>query len=135
MSEITTAAGPVGTAAGPGLWHRLRHNPWVLRITSVALLLIAWQLFGNKYSTSFPTDVARAFPHSFVNDVVPAMGDTLKGFFAGFAASIAIGVPVGLLMARSRLVELALVLLAFSLITNVIAQVIVRRFERQLEGR
>jgi NitT/TauT family transport system permease protein len=108
MSEITTAAGPVGTAAGPGLWHRLRHNPWVLRITSVALLLIAWQLFGNKYSTSFPTDVARAFPHSFVNDVVPAMGDTLKGFFAGFAASIAIGVPVGLLMARSRLVELAL---------------------------
>jgi phosphate transport system permease protein len=36
---------------------------------------------------------------------------------------------------KSALVELALVLLAFSLITNVIAQVIVRRFERQLEGR
>jgi len=36
---------------------------------------------------------------------------------------------------RSALVELALVLLVFSLITNVAAQVIVRRFERQLAGR
>ena len=36
---------------------------------------------------------------------------------------------------RSALVELALVLLVFSLITNVAAQVIVRRFERQLQGR
>jgi phosphate transport system permease protein len=36
---------------------------------------------------------------------------------------------------KSALVELALVLLVFSLITNVTAQVIVRRFERQLEGR
>jgi NitT/TauT family transport system permease protein len=88
--------------------HGLRHNPWVLRIASVALLLAAWQIFGNKYSTSFPTDIARAFPHAFVHDIVPALGDTLKGFFAGYAASIAIGVPVGLLMARSRLVELAL---------------------------
>jgi phosphate transport system permease protein len=33
---------------------------------------------------------------------------------------------------RSALVELALVLLVFSLISNVVAQVIVRRFERQL---
>jgi phosphate transport system permease protein len=35
----------------------------------------------------------------------------------------------------SALVELALVLLVFSLTTNVAAQVIVRRFERQLEAR
>src|SRR3982750_3101849 len=83
-------------------------NPWVLRIGSVALLLAAWQLFGNKYSTSFPTDVVRTFPHAFVHDIVPALGDTLKGFFAGYAVAIAFGVPIGLLMARSRLVELAL---------------------------
>jgi len=35
----------------------------------------------------------------------------------------------------SALVELALVLLVLSLITNIVAQVIVRRFERQLETR
>ena len=35
----------------------------------------------------------------------------------------------------NSLVYLAVVLLVFSLIANVAAQVIVRRFERQLEGR
>lgn len=107
MSETAAQTLPkAGSHAGWG--RRLRHNPWVLRVASVAVLLVAWQLFGNRFSTSFPTDVARTFPHAFVHEVVPALGDTLKGFAAGYAASIAVGVPVGLLMARSRLVELAL---------------------------
>ncbi len=84
------------------------HNPWVLRVASVAGLLLVWQLFGDKYSTSFPTDIIRSFPHSFTTDVLPALGDTLKGFGAGYAVCVALGIPIGLLMARSRLVELAI---------------------------
>ena len=84
------------------------HNPWVLRVASVAGLLLVWQIFGDKYSTSFPTDIIRSFPHSFTTDVLPALGDTLKGFGAGYAVCVVLGIPIGLLMARSRLVELAI---------------------------
>jgi NitT/TauT family transport system permease protein len=111
MSETTTTAPEVLPHAQAKAARRPKgwlDNPWVLRVLSVAVLLGAWQLFGNKYSTSFPTDVARTFPHAFVHEVVPALGDTLKGFGAGYTACILLGIPIGLLMARSRLVELAL---------------------------
>lgn len=95
-------------AQSPGQLRRWRHSPWPYRALSLAILLGCWQLFGNRFSTSFPIDIARALPHAFSHDVVPAFGDTLKGFGAGYGVSVLIGVPIGLLMARSRLVELAL---------------------------
>jgi NitT/TauT family transport system permease protein len=83
-------------------------NKWTLRALSLAVLLGLWQVFGNKFSTSFPTDIARTMPHSLWNDVFPAFGDTFKGFFTGYAVCILAGIPIGLLMARSRLMELIL---------------------------
>jgi NitT/TauT family transport system permease protein len=83
-------------------------NKWFLRALSLAVLLTLWQMFGNRFSTSFPDDIARSFPHSFWNEVLPAYKDTLKGFTAGYFVAVVVGIPVGLAMARSRLVELAL---------------------------
>lgn len=108
MSETTSAATlpsrTIDTKRRSRAW---LSNKWVLRATSVAALLVAWQLLGDKYSTSFPADIARTFPHSFVHDVVPALGDTMKGFGFGFAICVVVGIPLGLVMARSRLLELA----------------------------
>jgi phosphate transport system permease protein len=56
-------------------------------------------------------------------------GDTLASRIAAQYQAAATNIHI------SSLVYLALVLLVFSLITNIVAQVIVRRFERQLEGR
>jgi phosphate transport system permease protein len=56
-------------------------------------------------------------------------GDTIASRIAAQYQAAATNIHI------SALVELALVLLVFSLITNVAAQVIVRRFERQLEAR
>ncbi len=56
-------------------------------------------------------------------------GDTLASRIASQYQAAATNIHI------SSLVYLALVLLVFSLITNVVAQVIVRRFERQLAGR
>jgi NitT/TauT family transport system permease protein len=92
----------------PGRLGTWLHKAWLLRTLSVLVVLAGWQLFGDEFSTSFPSDIVRAYPHAFWNDVLPALEDTLKGFGAGFGVSVLIGVPVGLLMSRSRLVELAL---------------------------
>ena len=56
-------------------------------------------------------------------------GDTIASRIAAQYQAAATNIHI------SALVELALVLLVFSLVTNVIAQVIVRRFERNLEAR
>jgi len=55
-------------------------------------------------------------------------GDTLASRIASQYQGAATNIQ------QSALVELALVLLVFSLISNIVAQVIVRRFERQLRS-
>ena len=56
-------------------------------------------------------------------------GDTIASRIAAQYQAAATNIHI------SALVELALVLLVISLITNIAAQVIVRRFERNLEAR
>lgn len=69
-----------------------------------------WELIGrrNTFSLSYPTAIARAAYHSFVPEVLPALSDTMSAFWLGYVICALLGIPLGLLMARSRLVELAL---------------------------
>ena len=85
-------------------------KPWVLRLLSLAVVIVAWQLIGasQPYSITTPSAIVHAAFRDMTNEVLPAFGDTLKGFFMGYAVCIVAGIPIGLLMARSRLVELAL---------------------------
>lgn len=103
-----TAARPLRQGSGRSRIGAIVHRPAFLRLLSLLVVLGTWQLFGNKFSTSFPIDIARALPHSLRHDVFPAFGDTLKGFGAGYAVCVLAGIPIGLVMARSRLIELAL---------------------------
>jgi NitT/TauT family transport system permease protein len=83
-------------------------RPMVLRIASVLVVLAGWQLFGSDLSTSFPSKIATAAYHTFTSEVIPAFGDTLKGLGVGYGICVLAGVPIGLLMARVRLIELVL---------------------------
>jgi len=77
-------------------------------LLSVAVVLVGWQLFGTAYSTSYPSSIFHSAINTLWSDVVPAFKDTLEGFGVGYSICIVAGVPIGLLMARSRLVELVL---------------------------
>jgi ABC-type nitrate/sulfonate/bicarbonate transport system permease component len=83
-------------------------RPFVLRLASVVVVLAGWQAFGTDYSTSFPSKIVVAAGDTFTSEVVPAFGDTLKGLGLGYGICVLAGIPIGLLMARVRLVELAL---------------------------
>lgn len=116
--DITTAAAdpPLPVAVdepvrrGPGIAAWLT-KPLTLRLLSLAVVLALWQLIGRNqpYSLSSPSAIATAGWHDFAGQVVPAFRDTLWGFFLGFLVCIVVGVPFGLLMARLRVLELALV--------------------------
>lgn len=87
---------------------RLR-TPWVLRTLSVLVVLALWELVGrHTFSLSYPSAIARAGWHTMRPDVLPAFKDTLASFWLGYAICVVVGIPVGLAMARSRLVEVAL---------------------------
>lgn len=92
------------------LWGRSSHllrNAWVQRILSVVVVLVSWQLVGanNPYTTSSPVAVYQAGAQSLFSVVLPAFAQTLGTFGTGFAICILAGVPIGLAMARIRVVR------------------------------
>jgi ABC-type nitrate/sulfonate/bicarbonate transport system permease component len=88
---------------------RVLRNAWTQRILSVIVVFALWQIFGNQFTTSVPSLIfQQAFSQSFVTDVLPAFGQTLATFGTGFAICIVAGVPIGLAMARVRVVRVIL---------------------------
>jgi len=89
---------------------RFLGNPWTIRILSLTIFLAIWQVAGKDLPNiiSTPTAIFEAATEIFVPDILPALGETLRGLFVGMLLSIAVGVPLGLLMSASTVVEIAL---------------------------
>ena len=96
-------------AASPGLGARVR-PPAVLRLLSVLLVGTIWEVVGRgePLFASYPTQILSAGAETVGREVIPAFGETLHGFGVGFGVAVLFGVPLGLLMSRSRLLELSL---------------------------
>ncbi len=85
---------------------------WTVRAASVAIVLLAWQLIGQSYDTdlfSTPILVVNAFVNlvqttSFMTDLLT----TLRDFAIGYAIAAAVGVTLGMAMARWKTIEVAL---------------------------
>ncbi|WP_353807476.1 ABC transporter permease [Agromyces sp. SYSU T00194] len=89
---------------------RVLRSPWTIRALSLLLFLSVWEYFGRDMPLviSSPSAIAQAAVENFVPDILPALGETLRGLFAGMALSVVVGVPLGLLMSFSKVVEIAL---------------------------
>lgn len=85
-------------------------TPAFLRALSLLIVAIVWEVAGRSQPliASYPSAILRAGVMTFNRDILPAFVETLKGFGVGFALAILIGVPIGLLMSRSKLLDLSL---------------------------
>jgi ABC-type nitrate/sulfonate/bicarbonate transport system permease component len=85
---------------------------WVVTIASVTLLLLLWQYFGrniNPVFGSYPSEIALAFVElAKSGKLMAALLESIQPFFAGYGLAIVIGVPLGLLIGRFRIMEAAL---------------------------
>ena len=96
-----------------------RERPWSLydhpnlvRAASLLVFLTAWEIYGRRTDPillTYPTAVARAAFDLVLSGELPRqLLLSLLGLAAGFAASVILGVGLGLVMGRSRVAEAAL---------------------------
>jgi NitT/TauT family transport system permease protein len=85
---------------------------WVVTVASVTFLLLVWQYFGrniNPVFGSYPSEIALAFVElAKSGKLMAALLESIQPFLAGYGLAIVIGVPLGLLIGRFRVMEAAL---------------------------
>jgi len=85
---------------------------WVITVGSLVVLIGAWEIFGrdvNPVFGSYPSaifEAAVALARS--GKLWTALLDSLRPFAVGYALAIVIGVPLGLIIGRFRVVEAAI---------------------------
>ena len=106
--------GALAEPAAPAIAVR---RPWwesraLFRYGFVALILIVWQLVAPYINPIFfasPTQIAAAFYETTVSGELPYfLGQSLEVMFYGLIIAIAVGIPLGVAMARLRWLDWAL---------------------------
>ena len=92
-------------------------TPWwesraLFRYGFIALILVVWQLVAPYISPIFftsPSSIALAFYETTVNGELPYfLGQSLEVMVYGLLSAIAVGIPLGIAMARIRWLDWAL---------------------------
>jgi NitT/TauT family transport system permease protein len=104
MTAQSTAVAPALEVRRPTK-RRLAGREWLVRLGSVAAVLLAWELYAPHVPRIFlrpPSDVARAFVE-LVRDgsLWVALTQSLRQLAAGLALAIVIGILFGIFSARS----------------------------------
>jgi len=82
---------------------------WRLALLSFALAMTLWEVVGrggDPLMSSYPTAVLNAFGNDLANgQLLRAIAQSLPSLLFGYAIAVSIGVPVGILLGRSRRAE------------------------------
>lgn len=114
MAVPRVAVEPMAVAAMPA---RRRRAPflyrstgiWTVRVATAALILGAWQLYARNLPRALgapPTEIATAGWHQISSgSIVTPLESSMVALSLGFLLSLAVGIPVGILMGRWRAIE------------------------------
>lgn len=84
---------------------------WIVRVVSIVTVLIAWEIVGrqiNPLFMSYPTAIARASVAMIANgELLSALLTSLRTLVVGFLTASVIGITMGLLIGRYRVVDAA----------------------------
>ncbi len=102
VEDRAPALAPVARA----WWRRLRPSDWAIRIASVVTVLGVWELFGPSMNRVFlrpPSQIVRAFFDLLeTGELQTALGQSLRVFVVGLVIAVVAGIPIGIVMGRSR---------------------------------
>ena len=87
-------------------------NRWVLRATGIAAALLVWEALGRSVGEALlagPSLVLPELVDLVIDGEMPvALAGSLRQMLVGYALALAIGMPVGVAMGRSRLIDAVL---------------------------
>jgi len=100
------------TGGASGLRRFQDVNPWLVRGVVITAFLIFWEWGANQMNPIFmaaPTAIARAFVDMIASgELQRALWSSLQALVAGYVLAAVVGIPVGLMMGRYRIIEYAL---------------------------
>lgn len=104
--------GPIeGGTAGDQVKPAWRMPRWVITTLSLIIVLGIWEVFGPKINplfASYPSEILRAFWAMMVSGRLPtAFWSSMQPFLAGYFLAALLGIPAGLLLGRSRVLDAA----------------------------
>lgn len=89
-----------------------RARDWTIRFVSLAVVLTAWELYGrstNQTLFTYPVAIARAFVElSSSGELQRYLTQSIEVLLYGFIFALIIGIPLGVLLARSQTLYTAL---------------------------
>lgn len=98
-------------AAGADLrWHGFLLTKTFVRFASFAVVFLTWEAYGrtNALFASYPTAIIRAAIDTMVDSVLPAFRATVAGFGTGFLIAAPLGILIGIVLGRVRVLDIAL---------------------------
>jgi sulfonate transport system permease protein len=103
---VPAAAAPRHGAVAPVARVPLRNRPYVYRIVSVVVVLGLWEIIGPHIDPIFftyPSAIAVAFWEMTLSGELPKYAwESLQILFYGMLLAVAVGIPLGVMMARFR---------------------------------
>lgn len=90
---------------------RARSRMWMVRLASMIVVVGAWQIVGRGVSPvflSYPTAIAKAaVAMTTSGELLQALASSLETLVIGFSSAAALGIILGLLIGRYRVVDAA----------------------------
>ena len=110
VPAVRVSSRPAGAAAqARPSWRTHLADGWALRLLSVVVILLFWELYGrstNPILFTYPTAVAGAAYNMTAEGILlEAVGQSLLVLGIGLAAGTVVGIVLGLLVGRSRIAE------------------------------
>ena len=106
-----SAAAEVPAREEGGAPRRVRNNAWIIRLCSIVVVLIAWEVGGRRINPlfmSYPTAILHAAVGMIGSgELLTALASSLRTLLAGFFTASLIGIVAGLLIGRYRFVDAA----------------------------
>lgn len=109
--DVTAVRGAVRLHASGFLYHPL--GMLIVRISALVVVLAAWETYARGVSIGLlapPSRIAAALYRMVIEDgtLIVALEGTIGAMIVGLGLAITIGIPLGLLMGRSRPLEFLL---------------------------
>jgi ABC-type nitrate/sulfonate/bicarbonate transport system permease component len=110
-ATVVDAAAVEATVEDPAAPPRARNNDWIVRLASIAFVLIAWEIVGRRVNPlfmSYPSAIVRAGMIMLKSgELTSALISSLRTLMLGFVLASIIGISLGLVIGRYRVVDAA----------------------------